>query len=188
MKNFRLQRIYEWLDVPDVEIDQEFAEWCYYFYASESFRFKALKEGMPKLSKKLIEASKKFVKENSDGYLYRGISLSEEEYEQLKKEKALKTKYVPASWTMDKETARAFAYPYEGVGILMRCPIIEFKKFFAMDLVMYNVDQKKMKEILPKEITEYSYISESEIVSFDRDIIVPIKNIVIVKKQKDDLR
>lgn len=174
---------FESLDVPKIEIPKDTAMWCVKHYC-DSLRFGLT--GTPTITKEMIDATEELLKDYSDGYLYRGITLDYEELQEAKKKGFVEMKYQPSSWTWDKETARSFAFPYGDYGLLMRCSAKKFKKYFSMDVVMENIDVKEVKEELPKD--EYDqvkhYISESEIIAFDDHLKITFKDIHIIKPQQ----
>lgn len=177
---FKLKRIYEWLDVKYIEIPDDTKEWCLKYHLNTS-----KVNDQPKITKEMVSESKELLKENSDGFLYRGIQMELDEYEKTLKKGSIDNKYWPSSWTWDKETARAFAYPYGGVGLILKKPLKDFKKYFCMDVVMENVTEEDRKRLMSeKDDFEFgTYVSESEVVVFDRSIDVPMKDVQIIKSK-----
>lgn len=177
---FKLKRIYEWLDVGNIEIPDETKEWCLKFHLRSS-----TSKSVPEITKDMVKESKKLLEENCDGFLYRGIQMELHEYEQALNKGYVDNKYWPSSWTWDEETARAFAYPYGGVGLIMKKPLKSFKKYFCMDVVMENVTEEDRKRLMDeKDDFEFgTYVSESEVVVFDKTVDVPMKDVRIIKSK-----
>lgn len=177
---FKLKRIYEWLDFGNVEVPDETKEWCLKYHLNAS-----KVKNQPKITNEMMIESKKLLEENSDGFLYRGIQMEVNEYEETVKIGFVKNKYWPSSWTWDEETARAFAYPYGGVGLILKKSLKDFKKYFCMDVVMENVTEEDRKRLMSeKDDFEFgTYVSESEVVVFDRQLDVPMKDVRIIKSK-----
>jgi len=185
VKLYQLKRFkaFESLDVPFLDIPNDTAIWCTKFYL-DAQRFSLT--GIPTITKEMKIATDELLKDYSDGYLYRGISLYKEEFEEVKKKGFIETKYIPSSWTWDIETARSFAFPYDGYGLILKYPYKKLKNYFSMDVVMENIKGEQIEKILTKEEIEefHHYVSESEIIAFDDHMKILVKDIVVIKPEK----
>lgn len=176
-------KAFESLEVPFIEIPDDTAIWCTKYYL-DSQRFSLT--GRPTITKEMKDATDELLKDYSDGYLYRGIHLYKEEYVEVKKKGFVETKYTPSSWTWDIETARSFAFPYDGYGLILKYPFKKLKNYFSMDVVMENIKGEQIKKLVSEEeIKEFNhYISESEIIAFDDHMKILVKDIILVKPEK----
>jgi hypothetical protein len=179
-------KAFESLDVMSVDVPIESAVWCAHFYL-DSNRFSLT--GRPEITPEMFVATQDLLKKYSDGYLYRGITVYESEYQEAKKEGYITTKYVPSSWSWDPETAKAFAVPNPGdVGLLLKYPIKNLKNYLSIDVVMENVDEKELQQLKKEEqwiVSEVeNYVSESEIIVFDDHMRIVFKDVKVIKPTK----
>lgn len=136
---------------------------------------------IPKIPTNLFTYSRKYLQNSpfASDTLYRGLSqLTEQQLKKFKTKGATFTKTNP-SWTLDVETARAFAFGLYDTGVVFSVPVSKVKHYLLIDALVELLLPEQIASN-PNEISRRvfkSFISESEVLVFDT-LILPPANIV----------
>lgn len=158
------------------EIPLNIIIWCLqHYYTNEAPTMK-----IPTITEEFSNKNKEYLKKklsfrNNDP-IWRGVGVDKVTFENIK-QNGYKPN-PPESWSFDLETSVEFSN-FGNISLLIEKPLNEFDKILVMDYVINNTTEEQLKELnnmkhkggnTYKWIYEF-YSSESEIVSFDSDII-----------------
>jgi hypothetical protein len=135
-------------------------------WAAKHYWTTEMPDSIPTVPRWLLESSKKYIKSNSDGHIYRGVRLAGND--------SVYISSVGESWTLDPEIAENFAWPGYGGGQakILSIDVEELGDALSMDVLFDSFDKDLIARLGDVSIWGSTFSDVVSMYESEREVVI----------------